>query len=76
MKTSGLGTAPRKLLEEMREINSLDVLLPAKDKTIRLRKAATPSAELRVLLQSMRLFLPNRPKLTENVEQKNAAPSS
>ena len=43
MKTSGLGTAPRKLLEEMREIKSLDVLLPARDKTIRLRVVATAS---------------------------------
>ena len=41
MKASGLGTAPRKLLEEMKEIKSLDVLLPAKDKTIRLRVVAT-----------------------------------
>jgi transposase len=30
MKTFGLGTAPRKLLEEMREIRSLDVLLPTR----------------------------------------------
>ncbi len=37
MKASGLGTAPRKLIEEMREVRSLDVLLPARDKTIRLR---------------------------------------
>jgi hypothetical protein len=37
MKTSGLGTAPRKLLEEIKEIKSLDVILPAKEKTIRLR---------------------------------------
>jgi len=76
MKASGLGTAPRKLLQEMREIKSLDVLLPAKDKTIRLRVATTPSPELKVLLQRMRLLLPNRPKLIENVVQKNAPPSA
>ncbi|HWQ68409.1 MAG TPA: IS1634 family transposase [Patescibacteria group bacterium] len=45
MKASGLGTAPRKLIEEMREVRSLDVLLPAKDKTIRLRVVSTPSKE-------------------------------
>jgi hypothetical protein len=33
MKASGLGTAPRKLLEELRELRSLDVLLPTRDKT-------------------------------------------
>ena len=32
MNSSGLGTAPRKLLEELREIRSLDVLLPTRDK--------------------------------------------
>jgi transposase len=70
MKTSGLGTAPRKLLEEMREIKSLDVLMPTREKTIRLRVAATPSAELKVLLQRMKLLLPNRPKTIENVVAK------
>jgi transposase len=43
MKASGLGTAPRKLLEELRELRSLDVLLPTRDKTVRLRMVATPS---------------------------------
>ena len=71
MKTSGLGTAPRKLLEEMREIHSLDVLLPTREKRIKLRVVATPSAELKVLLQRMKLLLPNRPKVIENVVQKN-----
>ena len=70
MKTSGLGTAPRKLLEEMREIRSLDVLLPTREKTIRLRVAATPSPELKILLQRMKLLLPNRPKVIENVVAK------
>jgi len=76
MKTSGLGTAPRNLLEEMREIRSLDVLLPTKEKTIRLRVAATPSPELKVLLHRMKLLLPNRPKILENVVQKNVSLSS
>ena len=70
MKTSGLGTAPRKLLEEMREIKSLDVLLPTREKTIRLRVAATPSPQLKILLQRMKLLLPNRPKVIENVVAK------
>jgi transposase len=72
MKTSGLGTAPRKLLEEMKEIKSLDVLLPAKDKTIRLRVVATASPPLKVLLQRMKIFLPNRPRMIRNVVEKNA----
>ena len=56
MKASGLGTAPRKLLQEMKELKSLDVLLPARDKTNRLRVVATAPQPLKVLL-------PNRPKI-------------
>lgn len=63
MKASGLGTAPRKFIEEMREVKSLDVLLPARDKTIRLRVVSTPSKELKVLLQRMKILLPNKPKI-------------
>jgi len=72
MKASGLGTAPRKFIEEMREVKSLDVLLPAKDKTIRLRVVSTPSKELKVLLQRMKILMPNRAKIIENVVKKIA----
>jgi transposase len=73
MKASGLGTAPRKLLEEIKEIKSLDVLLPAKDKNIRLRVVSTAPQPLKVLLQRMKIFLANRPKIMENVVQKNTS---
>ena len=43
MKASGLGTAPRKLLEELRELKSLDVLLPAREKTLGLRIVSAKS---------------------------------
>jgi len=72
MLASGLGTAPRKFIEEMREVKSLDVLLPAKDKTIRLRVVSTPSKELKVLLQRMKILMPNRAKIIENVVKKIA----
>jgi len=72
MKAAGLGTAPRKFIEEMREVKSLDVLLPARDKTIRLRVVSTPSKELKVLLQRIKILLPNRPKIIENVVPKSA----
>jgi hypothetical protein len=55
MKASGLGTAPRKLPEEMKEVKSIDVLLPTRDKQIRLRVV---SKELKVLLQRMTVLLP------------------
>jgi transposase len=72
MKASGLGTAPRKLLEELRELKSLDVLLPAREKTLRLRMVATPSRELNVLLQRLKILLPNKPKIIKNVVKKMA----
>jgi transposase len=72
MKASGLGTAPRKLLEELRELRSLDVLLPTRDKTVRLRMVATPSRELKELLQRMKILIPNRPKMIGNVVEKMA----
>ena len=59
-------------IEEMREVKSLDVLLPAKDKTIRLRVVSTPSKELKVLLQRMKILMPNRAKIIENVVKKIA----
>jgi hypothetical protein len=40
--------------------------MPTRDKTIRLRVVATPSAELKTLLQRLKLLLPNRPKIVEN----------
>jgi transposase len=72
MKGSGLGTAPRKFIEEIREVRSLDVVLPANDKTIRLRVVSTPSKELKVLLQRMKILLPSRPKVIANVVEKIA----
>lgn len=72
MKASGLGAAPRKLLEEMREIKSLDIILPTREKKIRLRVIATATKELKALLQKMKVMLPNRPRIIENVVQKNA----
>jgi hypothetical protein len=58
--------------KEMREVRSLDVLLPARDKTLRLRVVSTPPKELEVLLQRMKILLPNRPKIIDNVVQKIA----
>jgi hypothetical protein len=59
-------------LQEIREIKSLDILLPTRDKTIRLRVVATPSAEIKTILTRLKLFLPNRPKIVENVVAKIA----
>ena len=70
---SGLGTAPRKLLEEMAEIRSLDVVLPTGiGKDVRLRTVSKPEQHLAILLQQLELPLPNKPKSIGNVVQKTS----
>ena len=59
-------------MEELRELKSLDVLLPTREKKLRLRVVATPPKELKVLLQRMKIMLPNKPKIIENVVTKIA----
>jgi hypothetical protein len=50
----------------------IDVLLPTREKILRLRMVATPPKELKVLLQIMKILLPNKPKFIENVVTKMA----
>ena len=64
----GLGSAARKLLEEMAEIRSLDVVLPTQaGPHIRLRTVGKPGKHLAILLQHLGFPLPNRPENTQNV---------
>lgn len=65
MHRAGLGDAPRTLLEELTQIKSGDVVLPAcrKDQSprmIRLRCVTTPDEAQKVLLNRLGLSLPNR----------------
>lgn len=63
MDGCGLGTAPRKLLEEMAQVHSLDVVLPTgADRDIRLRTVSRPEKHLACLLQKLEFPLPNKPK--------------
>ena len=71
METCGLGAAPRKVLEEMRTIHSLDIVLHAKEGSeIRLRVVSTPEPRVRDLLHHLGLKIPNRPKRIQNVVPK------
>ncbi len=73
METSGLGTAPRKLLEELAEVRSLDVVLPTgAGREIRLRTVSRPERHLSILLDRLGLPMPNRPKKIQNVVEKIA----
>jgi len=70
MAASGLGTAPRKLLEELAEVRSLDIVLPTKaGRPIRLRTVSKPEKHLAILLQRLGLPLPNQSKHIQNVVQ-------
>lgn len=67
----GLGAAPRKLLEAMAEVRSMDVVMPTgTDEAVRLRVVSRPEPPLAVLLQRLGLPLPNRPRKIENVVEK------
>jgi len=73
MASCGLGTAPRKLLEEMAEVRSMDVVLPTRaGQPVRLRVVSRPEPRLAILLQHLGLPLPNRPKRIQNVVEKIA----
>ena len=70
MAASGLRTAPRKLLEELAEVRSLDIILPTKaGRPIRLRTVSKPEKHLAILLQRLSLPLPNQSKRVQNVVQ-------
>lgn len=60
----GLGTAPRTLLEEMREIRSMDAILPTRENTLRLRVASTAPKASSILLY--RLKLPLQPATNDS----------
>jgi transposase len=66
MRHSGLGDAPRSLLDELAKIRSGDVVLPTKSTTgeagrvVRLRCVTEPDAAQKVLLQRLGLRLPRR----------------
>ena len=71
MQGCGPGTAPRKLLEEMAEIRSLDIVLPTgAGKNIHLRTVSKPEPHLAILLDKLGLPLPNKPKSISNVVEK------
>jgi hypothetical protein len=61
MRTSGLGSAPRALLSEVRRLKSTDVILPTdQGREIRLRCVTRPDEALAVLLYRLRIAPPNR----------------
>lgn len=74
MQRSGLGDAPRTLLEEFAKIKSGDVVLKARSqhggsfRTIRLRCVPEPDAAQKVLLSRLGLTLPKRLRRLDDLE--------
>jgi hypothetical protein len=63
MDGCGLGTAPRKLIERMAKVGSLDVVLPTDTGTeLRLRTVSKPDKHLAILLEKLGPLLPNKSK--------------
>jgi transposase len=73
MNKSGLGDAPRTLLDELAKIKSGDVVLPAENvdgstpRTIRLRCVTEPDADQKLLLHRLGLDLPRRLRTTHDL---------
>lgn len=63
---AGLGNEPRRVLDELSDIRSVDVILPTSDGTeIRKRCIAKPSEHQAVLIDRLRLTLPSHLKTFE-----------
>jgi transposase len=75
MQRSGLGDAPRTLLEELAKIRSGDVVLPTQSKqghhngTVRLRCVTEPDQAQKVLLHRLGITLPRRLRRIDEVVQ-------
>ena len=75
MRRSGLGDAPRTVLEELAKIKSGDVVLPTQTKrghdngTVRLRCVTEPDEAQKVLLNRLGLTLPRRLRHIDEVVQ-------
>lgn len=62
MNGCGLGDAPGKLLEQIAEVCSLDIVLPAGNGVeLRLRTVSRPKTHLAILVQKLGLPLPSKP---------------
>ena len=65
-KRAGLGSEPRKVLDEIAQIKAVDVVMPTKQgAVIRNRCIAQPTKAQAILLQRLQLHLPQRMKIHE-----------
>ena len=63
MKSKGLGSCARRLIQEFKEIRSMDVVLPVQNRNpVRLRVVGKPEEHVQMLLYKLGLKVPNRAK--------------
>ena len=72
MQASGLGDAPRTVIDELSQLKSGDIILPAETrdgiaKEIRLRHVTVPAAAQKTLLHRLGLHLPRRLQRSEKL---------
>lgn len=74
LQASGLGSCARQVLHELDNLRSMDVIAPIHGGSeARLRIVGKPDRLCAQLLKKMNLKLPLRPKIMENVVEKNAS---
>jgi len=74
MQACGLGTCARQALIEIERIRSMDVVVPVKNgNEMHTRLVSKPDSLAAELLRKMGLKLPSRPKIFENVVEKNGS---
>lgn len=68
MDSKGLGKSQEKIMKEFREIRSVDVIVPVKDRaSLRLRVIGKPDMHVQILIAKLGIKLPNRPIFVKNV---------
>jgi transposase len=68
MQAAGIGNSPRKLIEELANIHSMDVVLPLQEGLeLRLRCVSQPEKSQQILLDRLRIHPPKRINRIKNV---------
>jgi hypothetical protein len=63
---AGLGDEPRRVLEELRKLQVVDVVMPTREGVeIRRRCIARPTEHQAILLQRLGIRLPSSPEITD-----------
>jgi len=74
LQSKGLGNCARQVLHEIDNLRSMDVVAPLRGgRQARLRMVGKPERLCAELLKKMDLKLPVRPKIVQNVVEKNAS---